>query len=188
MDFLSIIYNTFFVNANEILPGLWLGNAKAALDNNFLIDNNIDIIVNCTTDIPFINETQIETSYDDIIDSSSVKTKTINIRIPVNDSLLEKDILLMQHYLTVLLPELLEYYNSDKKIFVHCYAGKQRSAIVIASLLFSLRVSELSDTLSKEEIAKDVFKFIISKRPQAFTYGLKINFIKTFNRLFDVKL
>ena len=50
---LYYLYNTLyeftssFINiktsADKILPNLWLGNYKAALDINFLIDNKIEI-------------------------------------------------------------------------------------------------------------------------------------------------
>ena len=52
---LYYLYNTLyeftssFINiktsADKILPNLWLGNYKAALDINFLIDNKIDMII-----------------------------------------------------------------------------------------------------------------------------------------------
>lgn len=190
MDFISIIYNVLFVNANEILPGLWLGNAKSAHDTSFLTENNINVVVNCTQDIPFLTDVQsidiTKDSYDDIVESTHIKIPHLkNIRIPVNDSLLEKDILLMQHYLTVLLPQILDYYNSGKKILIHCYAGKQRSAIVVAALLYTIRSINMVE-LSKKELADDVFKFIVSRRPQAFTFGIRINFLKTFNRMFEI--
>lgn len=190
MDFFSILHNIFFVNANEILPGLWLGNVKSAHDKEFLIKNKIEVIINCTRDIPFINDMEtidITTeSYTDITEEHVHLPKFTNVRIPVDDSLLEKDILLMQHYLTILLPTFIEYYNQDKKILIHCYAGKQRSAIVIAALLFKIRLDNM-ESVDKKELSQDVFKFIISKRPQAFTYGLRINFLKTFNRLFNLE-
>ena len=78
----NILYDFIYtdISVNEIIPGLWLGNSKAALDINFLKQNKIDLIINCTPNIPFIsNNINIET-----------------YRIPVNDSLLERDFILME--------------------------------------------------------------------------------------------
>ena len=35
-------------NANEIIPNLWLGNAKASMDEDFIRQNNITVVFNCT--------------------------------------------------------------------------------------------------------------------------------------------
>ena len=40
-------------NANEIVPRLWLGNAKAAHDEAFLKEKNITTVFNCSKDIAF---------------------------------------------------------------------------------------------------------------------------------------
>ena len=33
-------------NANEIIPNLWLGNAKASMDEDFIRQNNITVVFN----------------------------------------------------------------------------------------------------------------------------------------------
>ena len=38
----------------EILPNLWLGDAHAALDENFMTKNGISIVINCTSDVEFL--------------------------------------------------------------------------------------------------------------------------------------
>ena len=40
-------------DAHEILPGLWLGNKYAALNNRWLKEQDITVVFNCTKDIPF---------------------------------------------------------------------------------------------------------------------------------------
>lgn len=179
----NAIYNTFFENVNQIIPRLYLGNYKAALDYNFIVDNKIDIIVNCTPNIPFI----------ELPCQSNVNLEFI--RIPVEDSLLEKDLLLMEHYFKILIPYLHTCYKENKTILIHCYAGKQRSGIVVAALLKLLLDSKsitLDDnylnqsyyTNSKKAQFYNIINYILSKRPQAFTYGWRINFKKTYQRFF----
>tara|TARA_B110000208_G_scaffold177346_1_gene224464 strand:- start:234 stop:680 length:447 start_codon:yes stop_codon:yes gene_type:complete len=38
----------------EILSGIWIGSVEYALNKNFYINNNIDIVINCTNDTEFI--------------------------------------------------------------------------------------------------------------------------------------
>lgn len=172
-DIIRIIKN-IFEDVNLIYPRLWLGNINISKDISFIKDNQIDVIVNCTPDIPFIeleNENGIE-----------------KIRIPVEDSLLEKDIILMEEYMKSVIPQLIEHYKNNKKILIHCYAGKQRSAILMAALLFKLHQNDQNLNLiktnekTKEELAEYVFSIILANRPQAFTFGYRYNFIKSFNR------
>ena len=61
-------------NVNLILPGLYLGNAKSSLDDEFLRKNNIRAVFNCTKDLPF---------------HYSIKYK---YRIPVDDNLKAEEI------------------------------------------------------------------------------------------------
>lgn len=42
-----------FNNADQILPNLWLGNLKAAEDETFLKNAGIDVVFNCTKNLPF---------------------------------------------------------------------------------------------------------------------------------------
>ena len=102
-------------SANEILSGLWLGNILDSRNQEFI--NLMDIIINCSKDIPFISK------------------ETKNIRIPVDDNLEAKEIVNMYKFL----PKITEYIHSslkkNKTILVHCHAGKQRSASVIVSYL-----------------------------------------------------
>lgn len=171
----NAIYHTLFSNANQIRPGLWLGNCFSAVNKDFLKKNNIDIVVNCTPDQPFLAETL-------------VLHPITFIRIPVYDSLLEKDLILMEQYLKLIVPYLYNQHTQHhKNILVHCHAGKQRSAIVVATLLYFF-LTQRQDTfidikhLTQPQIHAALFNYIIKKRPQAFTYGFRINFLKSFQR------
>lgn len=187
----NAIYNTLFENVNLIIPRLYLGNYRAALDYDFIKKHKIDLIINCTPDIPFINQNVLNKD-DELLNIEC-------IRIPVEDSLLEKDFILMEHYFKRLIPYLYEAYNNNKTILIHCYAGKQRSGIVVAGLLKKLLDSNDIDLNFNKKIAdKDtsitdinrnefynIINYIVSKRPQVFTYGFRINFKKTYKRFFN---
>lgn len=196
-EFTSSFINTK-TSVDKILPNLWLGNYKAALDINFLIDNKIDMIVNCTSNTPLIHE---------IIDKKIKKQKYNNInsfdlcsiynietfRIPVNDSLLERDFILMQQYFKIIVPLLLKKYTTEKKnILIHCHAGKQRSTIVTAALIKVLldhkyvELNEIPQTNCQLTQFKNICNYIRSKRPQVFTYGLRINFESSYKNYFNI--
>lgn len=183
----NILYDFIYtdLSVNEIIPGLWLGNYKAALDIDFLKQNKIDFIINCTPDIPFISN-----------------TRALNIetyRIPVNDSLLERDFILMEKYFKIAIPMLLQKYTiENKKILIHCHMGKQRSGILIAALLKVLidnnyislpEIPTLPNVSVRQDNQKQfeyICKYLLSKRYQVFTYGLRINFEPTYKRFFKI--
>lgn len=177
-DFFTYIYSlysNFFSNADLIYPRLWLGNRYISVDKEFIIKNKIDVIVNCTKELPFVELEQDQMPK--------------LIRIPVDDSLLEKDLILMEHYLKTVIPELIDDYRDGKTVLIHCFAGKQRSAIVMATMLFEMFLQDSNDNLEnyidnahKQRLENDVFTLILAQRPQAFTYGYRINFYKTFKR------
>lgn len=196
-EFSSSFINTK-TNVNEIIPNLWLGNYKSALDVNFLLDNKIDFIINCTPTTSFINEIlndKLKTEKNNDVDPKDL-CAIYNIetfRIPVNDSLLERDFILMEQYLKIVIPLLLRKYTIEKKrILIHCHAGKQRSSIVVAALLKVLldhnyiALNEIPSTKCQLTQFQNICKFMLTKRPQVFTYGYRINFAPSYKRFFNI--
>ena len=43
----------FINNQDLIIKNLWLGNHKSSLDKEFLLNNNIKLIINLSKDLPF---------------------------------------------------------------------------------------------------------------------------------------
>ena len=201
----------YFENANNIIPGddnvnkknynkkiknslfnnivsgqLWLGNYKAALDPVFIKENNISVIINCSVDIPFIF---------DLIDPHEYGiSKLETYRIPVYDSLLEHDIYIMEQYLHKVLPFIFKKLLKEKKnVFIGCHAGKQRSACVMAAVLYVLIDNDLMsfhdkiDYKDKGKLMKKVIEYIRLKRPCAFSWGLRVNFKESLQRFFNIK-
>ncbi len=196
-EFTSSFLNTK-TSVDKILPNLWLGNYKAAHDINFLLDNKIDMVINCTSNIPIIHE---------VINKKLKKEKYNNInsfdlcsihnietfKIPVNDSLLERDFIIMEHYFKIIIPLLLRKYTvENKNILIHCHAGRQRSTIVVAALIKVLldnnyiELKEIPKTDCKLTQFKNICNYILSKRPQVFTYGFRINFESSYKNYFNI--
>ena len=96
----------------------------------------------------------------------------------------------MEEYFRIVLPFLLQKYTVEKKrILIHCFAGKQRSAIVVAAFLKVLsdkNLINLPENVNQQQF-ESIRNFMLSKRPQVFTYGYRVNFQKTFERYFYPK-
>lgn len=152
-------------NYTEILPKLFIGNIQSAKDLNFITKNNIEVIINCSNNINnyFINNTNIK-----------------YYKCPIDDSLEEYDIDLMKSYLPYFIKIIDESLSNNKSVLVHCYAGRQRSAALIAGYLMYKKSMSIEDS----------YNFIISKRPEAFHYGKSYNFHKSLedykNKLINV--
>lgn len=188
--------NTFLSNGTNIISEneksgkLFLGDYIAALDPNYLSKNNISVIINCSPDIPFI---------DDIIDVKKLKkynlTHLDKFRIPVFDSLLDHDIYLMESYFSKVLPFILEKLILEKRnVFIGCHAGAQRSFCVVSATLFvlidnDLDISDLPKNISdKSQLMKNIIKYIQKKRPRVASYGLRVNFKKSLENYFKIKI
>lgn len=129
--------------ANEIVPRMWLGSFKAASNENWLKSHNIQIIFNCTKDLPFINCSTVEK----------------RIRIPIHDNLQPEEIQFLTEHASSTAFELMKLWQSGKIILVHCAAGMQRSAASVAFFLITLFKFHTNDAIY----------FIKERRPIAFT-------------------
>jgi hypothetical protein len=144
-------------DVNEILPRLWLGNARASMDEDFIRQNNVSVVFNCTKNLPF---------------SPMIPIK---YRIPVDDNLEEEEIRNMELWSGEIAYKMMSEYIEGKTILVHCMAGMQRSAASMAFMLISfLKLRAL-----------DAMKMIKEKRRIAFhpraNFGRSIDY---FDRKF----
>ena len=108
-------------DAHEILPGLWLGNRIAALNDRWLKEQEISVVFNCTKDLPF---------------SPVIKKQ---YRLPVDDNLKAEEIRNMTLWSHEAVYKVLAEYNKNQKVLVHCAAGMQRSATVVGMLLIAMK-------------------------------------------------
>lgn len=148
-------------NANEIIPHLWLGNAKASMDEDFIRKNNIVVVFNCTKNLAF----------SPII--------PIKYRVPVDDNLEEEEIRNMELWSGEIAFKIMAEYIEGKTILVHCMAGMQRSAASVAFMLI----------VYKKMRALDAMRYIKERRSIAFypraNFGRSIDY---FDRLFHGKI
>ena len=107
--------STWFNNVDEIINNLG-GNIIASTNKSFI--NNIKTVINVSKDLPFIDLNDIK-----------------KFRIPVNDDYsLKTGIKIINHKDKII--ELIDNsLKNDEGILVHCKAGSQRSATVIAIYL-----------------------------------------------------
>jgi protein-tyrosine phosphatase len=137
----------------EILPNLWLSSYKYAINEDFLENKKIKVILNCSKNIKFVNNKNI--------------TK---IRIPVNDSLQLIDIELLYSKLDIITNIIDKYITKFIPVLIHCYAGKQRSATVIAAYIMKITGRPY----------QEVIALIRSKKSNAFKP--EINFIDSLKK------
>lgn len=105
--------------ANEILPNLWLGNARASMSEPFIAEKGIQVVFNCTKNLPF---------------SPMIPIK---YRIPVDDNLEEEEIRNMELWSGEIAFKIMAEYKQGRHILVHCMAGMQRSAASVAFMLIA---------------------------------------------------
>lgn len=129
--------------ANEIIPGLWLGNRLAALDPKFLKEHKIHAVFNFSKDIPFAEG-----------------VPTGKFRIPVDDNLQPEEIRNLELWAAEFVPQIISELNKGP-VLLHCHAGMQRSAAATVMVLMNL-------TRAAPQTATAYVRY---KRPIAFTPG-----------------
>ena len=130
--------------AHEVLPRLWLGNRSAALNQGGWLENHgIQTVFNATKDIEF------------------APIPTTKYRIPVDDNLQDDEIINMAKWSPEIIYNVLREYQAGHTILVHCAAGMQRSAAIVAMTLIALQGMT----------AEQAIAFVQSKRPIAFQPG-----------------
>lgn len=147
---------------SEILDNqLFLGNYRDSLNEQFLIARDINVIVNCTKDLPFSSYQGIKRRY----------------RIPVDDDLREESIQEMAYALEFIIPLLVRHIQNGDRVLIHCFAGMQRSAVVTLALLYELACAAKSNPI-------DLYNYIRSRRPIAFqpSFNFERAFISYYNR------
>ena len=124
-------------DANEIIDNLWVGNRVSSTNKEFLIKNNIKLIINCSRHLKFTNLPNIVKKRIDVHDDRSMRT---------NDIIYEN--------LDNAIDKIEDNLVNGKGVLIHCKAGMQRSATIVAAYLMKTR------NLNK----KDAIKLIKSKR------------------------
>lgn len=125
----------------ETLSNFWMGNSDDAKNMDFLKENNIRCVINCTKNIP---------NYYDGIEY---------MRIPVGPH----DEELLMDYLPHIVSFIYKNYYIEKKgVLVHCSDGLHRSPVIAAAYI--LKCSTMRDL-------EDVILYLKSKDARIFEKG-----------------
>ncbi len=112
--------------ANEVHPRIYVGNFKASQDIQWLRENKITIIVNCTKDLKFLPE----------MSHTFVK---YTYRIPIDDNLELEEINNLTNWAPEAVFNIVERWREGHTILIHCAAGMQRSAATAAMTIYVLQ-------------------------------------------------
>ena len=107
----------------EILSGLWIGNVNDIYNKEFYLDNNINIVINCTKDQAFL-------------DLEGLK----KIRIPFSNEI-QNDM----HLLSMKKDDIVDFIHKtleEKNIFIYCHNGLTNSALIVA--LYMIKYGNIS--------------------------------------------
>jgi len=116
--------------AIEVIPNLWIGDIRSALDRSFLRKYKITAIINCTTKYPFPDH------------------ESIKIRVPVRDRGLDEDIDMMYTCLLDIVPTMYDLLSKGERILVHCYAGCHRSVCLVLAFIIKYADMSLREAIS----------------------------------------
>jgi hypothetical protein len=140
-----------------IIDNIYLGNYVDSSSEEFIQGANINVIINCTKDSLFyFKEHEVKYKY----------------RIPVDDDRHENSLIIMFRYLSSIVDIIRFHVMRGDHIYVHCHAGMQRSACVVAAYL--IRHYKMTP--------QEAVSFIRNKRPIAFTPF--INFQKSLDNYY----
>lgn len=145
---------------NKISNHIFLGNFQAAKDKDLFKTHKIRAVLNCSKEIPNYYSNHKDIEY---------------MRIPVDDSLKQKDYDLMFQYMPVIVEFIHKHAGiANHNILIHCHAGRQRSAISVAAYL----VAKCGKS------PREACKIVMEKRPEAFHFGKSLNFDQALNKYY----
>ena len=131
----------------EILSGLWIGDVDVMYNKNFLIENDITIIINCTINYKFTDNKNIQ-----------------NIRIPLSDNIFH-DLDIIRNNKNKILKFINESLN-EHNILICCYDGKTISPFILSLYL-----------INYGGITKDKIKKIIQSKNTNISMDYDLNLL-----------
>jgi protein-tyrosine phosphatase len=165
-------FNMNYDNYNKIITGLYLGNYTPAYDKKFILEKKIDLVINCSNDIEFPNFYKKSI----ILERPNFKY----IRIALDDSFNETDQIIMANNLEKICPIIHKYLKNKQNIYIHCYAGMQRSATIVLCYLIYKDYIENNKILS----LKKYYKFL--KRKRIVVFNPDPTFIKVIKKYYKI--
>jgi protein-tyrosine phosphatase len=119
--------NNTFKYANEIIPNLWLGNRNSPKEIDTLKNNNIKLIINCSKNLNYDTDVNIQV-----------------VRLSINDVNSEESNQILGDQIEYLIYLVNLYLNNNCGVLIHCYAGVQRSATVVLCYLLKYKNMNLN--------------------------------------------
>lgn len=154
------------MSTNEIIPNIFLGDITASRNREFYDSMNIGMVVNCTKTIPFL-------------EGGTFK----KIRVPVDDNLKDEEIQNLAKWSPQIIRTIWDEYSKGTTILVHCHAGIQRSAAVVAMfLIFYQRCSH------KEAMSRIRKRRPIAFQPSANFYKAIVAFESSLNEAIRIAI
>lgn len=151
--------------ANKIVSRIFISGYKPAESSNFLIDNKISAVLNCTPP-----NTKYHT-----IENKFCKKGIEYLRIPVKDDLTPKEIEKMYKYLPAIVEYIYKVVDIEhKNILIHCMGGQQRSCIALAAYFVAKK------GMTPYQACIKIFK----NRNEAFFWGDFVNFEKALDKYY----
>tara|TARA_B100001094_G_C17539235_1_gene488277 strand:- start:39 stop:449 length:411 start_codon:yes stop_codon:yes gene_type:complete len=104
----------------EIISGLWISDINGSFDNNFLKDNDISILINCTLNYGFPD--------------LNVK----KLRVPLSNNLTpSEDLQLLKKNKDKIIEYIYEHINFSN-ILIYCYDGLLISPLIVSLFLIKM--------------------------------------------------
>lgn len=126
----GIFWHFYSTTAEEIVPRVWLGNARMARDVSWRKSKNITHVL----DVGAINE-----KYSDLM--SDVSYKTISIEDTSSENIKQH----LDDAITFVRSSLEAHENNN--VLIHCYIGASRSVSIVCAYLMVTRNCTLEDAL-----------------------------------------
>lgn len=137
-------------SSDKIIDHLWIGDYVSAINEDFLMKNNIKLVVNCTKDLAIPKE----------YESMGIHS----IRLPIHDINNKENNEIMKVMMDEVIETIHRYRRMGLNVLVHCFAGMSRSASTVACYLIKYY----------EHDYKLAILYIQNKRP--ITFRPKPNF------------
>jgi hypothetical protein len=127
-------------DADEIIPGVWIGGWEVALNGDWLRRHKIRTVFNCTKTVPFHDS--IARQY----------------RLPVDDNLQPAEIKNMELWAPEIAYKIYNEYKVGNPMLIHCHAGMQRSTTACAFFLLLLTGRPLIQVMYLIQSRKSAFR------------------------------
>jgi len=165
-----VIYNKLYntnnlYNHNKIIRNLYLGNYESAKNKLFILNEKIDLVINCSHDLDIPN----------FYEENNIKV----LRLPIDDSISEIDQKIMQINLPKLVKVISYFLKSNKKVYVHCFAGMQRSATVVICYLI------YKNFIEKKRIAPLSHYYYFLKKKRNIVFMPRPTFENIISQFYD---